>query len=364
LLNIAVTNKNIEDWSRTYDGEKANAFFCDPPYLIGWMQQKWDIVKNADEAISRAQSWGECIIPHLYPGALGFMFASPRAQHYIALGMEKAGFRIWDTLTMFYMFGTGFPKSQSIESMTGDSNWSGRKTASLKPSYESILAFQAPTDGLTYAELAMKYGTGTLNIDGARIPIEDDVNFNAVQRQSSNTAGMNGIGKSGFKDDHVQDMYNEKGRFPSNIVFDEESSKYLDDRFDGFPSRFFYTTKSSQKERESGLDNFKLENGRRNTHSAVKPIDMCKYFSTLLIPPESIPNSTLLVPFSGSGSEIIGSMLAGWRNIVGFDEISYYCDIARSRIDWWKDNSNDTKDVKEILRKADKPKEEVAFSLF
>jgi len=40
----------------------------------------------------------------------------------------------------------------------------------------------------------------------------------------------------------------------------------------------------------------------------------------------------LLVPFSGSGSEMIGALGAGWDEVVGVESDAAYCDIARARI--------------------------------
>jgi 16S rRNA G966 N2-methylase RsmD len=363
---IEIINKDLLDWSKEYKGDKSMAVLCDPPYFLSFMSHnKWDKDNGIEANINVAKGWGESILPHIYPGAIVVMFSSTRTQHYVATGMEKAGFRVVDC--MQYIYGTGFPKAQSIDN--GDDSWKGYKTFSLKPSVEVVLIFQAPTDGMTYDELSAKYGTACLNADGGRIPITDDVSW-GVQRQGSSNVGMNGLGKSGFKSNHTQDLYDKNGRFPTNVIFDEDSAEMLDYLFENQPSRFFYTAKASMKEREAGLEHFDPkhvgndETSRRNTHSAVKPIDLCQYIATLLLPPKSVKNRSILVPFSGSGSEVIGCMLAGWDNIIGIEREKEFVDIARSRIDWWKNNSNDTKDVKEILRKADKPKEEVAFSLF
>jgi DNA modification methylase len=364
---IEIINDDLENWSKKYKGNKFHSVISDPPYFISLMNNKWDKDNGLIVNINTAKEWGEAILSHLYPGAIVVMFSSPRTQHYLAVGMEKAGFRTVDCIQ--YIYGTGFPKAQNIETMTGDSNWKGHKTFSLKPSHEVALIFQAPTEGMTYAELATTYGTSCLNVDGGRIPIVDDVSW-SVQRQNSANAGMNGLGKSGFKSDHVQEMYDANGRFPANVIFDEDSSQLLDTLFENQPSRFFYTTKASMKEREAGLDEFELKNtgnddtSRRNTHPTLKPIDLCQYIAKLLLPPPSVKNRSILVPFSGSGSEMIGCMLSGWDHITGIERESEYCDIAHARISWWGRHSEHTKDVKQILTKAEKNKEEVVFSLF
>lgn len=126
--------------------------------------------------------------------------------------------------------------------------------------------------------------------------------------------------------------------------------------------RFFYTPKSSRGERDAGLEGRPLTfapkgnyEGRdmdnpknhlgglqsakmRNTNPCVKPLELCVYLSKLVRVPEPyLDDATLLVPFAGSGSEIIGAVLAGWRNVVGIDNNAEYCDIARARVAWWRE---------------------------
>lgn len=39
-----------------------------------------------------------------------------------------------------------------------------------------------------------------------------------------------------------------------------------------------------------------------------------------------------MVPFSGSGSEMIGAMEAGWDEIVGIEQDAVYCETAKNRL--------------------------------
>jgi len=134
----------------------------------------------------------------------------------------------------------------------------------------------------------------------------------------------------------------------------------------GGPSRFFYCAKASRSEREAGLEEIadtkpveiwgggiasttKLgpghtEKGRaaraahavRNMHPTVKPIALTRWLASLLLPPDSVKPRRLLVPFSGSGSEIIGAMQAGWDEIVGVEMDAHYCKIACARCAHWR----------------------------
>ena len=122
----------------------------------------------------------------------------------------------------------------------------------------------------------------------------------------------------------------------------------------------FYCAKASKGERNAGLDEtFPLgdppESGRRskpaegrkralgrprrNHHPTVKPIRLNEWLATLLLPPETYSPRRIFVPFAGSGSEMIGAMLAGWEEIVGVEMSEEYCEIAKARLEWWREKS-------------------------
>lgn len=163
-------------------------------------------------------------------------------------------------------------------------------------------------------------------------------------------------------------------------------------QFDG--ERFIYSAKASRRERDAGLGDFELGGSfdkntsktirrvdpdtgkvtfseftpsqRRNGHPTVKPLSVCKYISRLIRPPdECLDDAALLVPFCGSGSEMIGALLAGWRNVIGIDIMPEYVDIAKARIKWWQDAMQSTglDDPKAILKAMKKRKPAPLFDL-
>ena len=72
----------------------------------------------------------------------------------------------------------------------------------------------------------------------------------------------------------------------------------------------------------------------KNFHSTVKPLSLTKYLATLIKPPTG---GRLLVPFSGSGSEMIGALQAGWEYVEGVELTEEYIPIAEARIKYWLD---------------------------
>ena len=59
------------------------------------------------------------------------------------------------------------------------------------------------------------------------------------------------------------------------------------------------------------------------------PLGIIEYIAKLIMPPES---RRLLVPFSGSGSEMLGAIRAGWTEVIGIDIVPEYCEIAEARL--------------------------------
>jgi len=398
--------------------------------------------------------WASALIPLLYPGALVFCFGGTRTWHWLACGFEDAGFQIWDTL--MWLHGQGFPKAQDISKLIDKANgevrpvigerlsprrsgtvdlekwrfrdgmiqetlaatvvsdpWSGHKTAALKPAWEPVLCFKAPTQGKTYAELAMEYGSGALNVDGGRIAGPMDgvwgtsnegcaPAFNASPEQHDFRSAPHNAGRypanlalectcdtveevdapdgvavrhrSGgntFGGDKakppLEDMY--KGgkairhTDPNCPCFQLDAQAGEKPGFAGFkhayslgmkgygcrvagripaqsgfsdsggPSRFFYCAKASRSERQVGLQS-EIKNQKSkigNDHPTIKPLSLCRWLATLLLPPDSIKLRRLLVPFAGTGSEIIGALQVGWDEVVGVEQDAHYYEIAAAR---------------------------------
>lgn len=116
---------------------------------------------------------------------------------------------------------------------------------------------------------------------------------------------------------------------------------------EGGASRFFYCSKVSRAERDRGLEDFEtvakgadsLRDGSRrgsakNGHATLKPIDLCRYYARMLLPPPRADGKPrrLLVPYSGAGSEIIGALQAGWDEVVGIELVPKHAEWARARI--------------------------------
>jgi site-specific DNA-methyltransferase (adenine-specific) len=143
------------------------------------------------------------------------------------------------------------------------------------------------------------------------------------------------------------------GRFPANVIFDEEAGKILDEQsgfseststktgytaednifFKGLcnkvtvrhndaggASRFFYCPKTSKSDRSEG-----------NIHPTVKPTDLMLYLIRLV----TKNDGTILDPFMGSGSTGKAAIRGGF-DFIGIEREKEYFEISKTRIEYEK----------------------------
>jgi site-specific DNA-methyltransferase (adenine-specific) len=213
-----------------------------------------------------------------------------------------------------------------------------------------------PISEKTVAENVLEWGTGAINIDGCRVAFQDDNDIKKMERP--NCIGKNyGTVKGGetFLSGDIESISNLKahaqGRFPANIIFDEEAGKILDEQSGiskqsgklyegkdsktsfgqikssavntnygdiGGASRFFYCPKTSKSDRSEG-----------NIHPTVKPTDLMAYLIRLVTPKGGI----VLDPFMGSGSTGKAAVREG-MDFIGIERETEYFEIAKSRIEY------------------------------
>jgi DNA modification methylase len=167
---------------------------------------------------------------------------------------------------------------KSIETLHG---------TALKPSHEPIVMARKPLSEKTVVDNVLEWGTGGINIDGCRIGTEQILTHHAPKGTFAGGEPNRGSDTN---------YYENTGRFPANIIFDEEAGKILDEQSghltsgfmkagtprlmsenpnkntygewkpdtvandtygdSGGASRFFYCPKSSKKDRNEGLEHF------------------------------------------------------------------------------------------------------------
>ena len=340
----------------TLDDNSIDAIVCDPPYELGFMGKAWD---NSGIAYD-VTVWQQCLRV-LKPGGHLVAFGGSRTYHRLAVAIEDAGFEIRDQIQWIY--GSGFPKSLDVSKAMdkqagaiGDDagpnpswrpneyTWAGgqgktamrpeRKTApstdlakqwqgwgtALKPAHEPAVLARKPLCG-TVANNVTTWGVGALNIDGTRVGTEQTT----TTIKDLSQAHGNQFGKAGITYPKIGEQLNPPGRWPANVILDEDAAKALDKQSGGNVSRFFYTAKASKAEREAGLDAPIGE--RANFHPTIKPLALMRYLVRLVTP----KGGKVLDPFMGSGSTGCAAVLEGC-DFVGIDITPEYVAIAQKRI--------------------------------
>jgi len=307
-----------------------DAVVCDPPYGLGFMGCAWD------HAVPGPALWAQ-VLSACRPGAHLFAFGGTRLYHRLACAVEEGGFEIRDCL--MWLYGSGFPKSHNV---------GGGYGSALKPAWEPIVMARAPFRA-TIAGNVAEHGTGAINIDGARIETPESAE-DIFSRKFRSPSLFGGNSNNSYVTGH------DGGRWPANLILDEAAGRALDqqDNDTGGASRFFYCPKATREERDAGLAGFDaaiVNDGRetstdtphqrgdtlrKNLHPTVKPVDLTRWLATLALPPKQDRPRRVLVPFSGSGSEMIGCLLAGFDEVIGIEIVPKYADIARARIKHWR----------------------------
>lgn len=411
---------------RQFPDNVIDSVVTDPPYGISFLKKKWDY------DIPVVKFWKE-VYRVLKPGGHILVFCGTRTQHRMVTNIEDAGFEIRDIIT--WLYGEGMPHGYNIakgientilrgnanttefKELKGDERkkglgysrmsfeqgarpehycedgtykvnvefeteeaqyWDGWNTA-LKPACEFITLARKPISEKNLSLNVLKWGTGGINIDATRIELNGEiVPINKLESWS-------GFGQE-KRPDYIPTR-NEKGRWPSNLILDEVSSRMLDaqagtsgskktvhrkrkrkgfkldgktqdniqeanapDNYGdaGGKSRFFYCIKPKKKEkwvycrlcgeyftedqRDEHLHNRYTSRGKKDwshivIHPTVKPVELMSYLVKLITPYDGI----CLDPYMGSGTTGVSCTKNGYQ-FIGMELDKEYFDIAKKRI--------------------------------
>lgn len=347
---------NSLDLLRQLEDNSIDSIVTDPPYELGFMNKGWDKTGIA----YNIELWKECLRVLKHGGHL-LAFGGTRTYHRMACAIEDAGFEIRDQIQWIY--GSGFPKSYNIsKAITKSKNdrekakqWDGWGTA-LKPANEPIVLARKSLSEKTIVNNVLEWGAGGINIDECRVEGTYDNVGRSIRTEDWKDGTQVADKKAGMK---TRADSNPLGRYPANVILDEEAGKILDEqsgllksgtnavrRKEGFflehgglgkagdvqitygdsggTSRFFYCAKAS-----------KSEKGRFNTHPTVKPIKLMEYLVRLVTP----KNGVVLDPFAGSGTTLLAAKNENF-NYIGLELNHEYIEIANKRLDNLKMQNN------------------------
>jgi len=368
-MNYEIVNDNIYNWIKTYSGAKFHALFSDPPYEMKFMGNLWD-----GTGVSFDPEMWAGLLNHLHDGAFGLVYGGSRSYHRLAAAIEDAGAIIHPSIFLWAR-GQGMPHAVPVKNEKIFKNHRyGRQV--MKPNVEPVVLFQKPyNEDYTLVENIKLTGAGTLNIDNPfggwpgnfmmvhnpDCEIVGKTNRTYVlNRWSEGARPFGGAAGQKFHSVPVQrvvDIWRCSDGCPvANIGSQHAGAEQYFEAFDWAYEQFegdkvVYASKPNKKERDSGLEDSantvnafgvaewaygeKRKTKRKNFHATVKPISADRRFAYLLLPPKEYTPRRILNPFSGSGSEMIGSFLAGWDECVGIENESPYVEIAQARLKHW-----------------------------
>lgn len=332
---IAIHHADCLAHMPTMEPNSVDAVVTDPPYGIGFMEKGWD------RTVPGPHYWAE-VLRVAKPGAHLLAFGGTRTFHRLACAIEDAGWDMRDTL--MWVYAQGMPKTADVSKDMPDGprqQWAGW-ASQLKPAWEPIIMARKPLEGTLTANV-MKYGTGALNIDASRVPMNGEV----VRTMQGGALGV--AMRKGYRMRYTPYQSDPNGRWPSNVVHDgsDEVVQHFPDapgqqgdvpdglkrtggiaegRFsdskafsargdEGSAARFFYCAKASAAER-----------GKGNNHPTVKPVRLMRWLCRMVTP----VGGTIFDPFTGSGSTAKAAGLDGF-NFIGCEKEAEHVATARSR---------------------------------
>jgi len=305
-------NDDCIKFSDNYDGQ-VDSVVTDPPYGIEYLGNDWDSYQNC---IAFKKSTWESISKPLKPGGYLVIFGASKTFHRLTCAVEDSGLKIKDVL--MWLYGQGMPKSQNIGKK--DSNYEGWGTG-LKPCYEPILLAQKPISEKTIVKNFQKHGVGGINIEESRLESgrwAGNVLHDGSDEVEEQFAKFGERGNGWARNYGTEDY---QGRQYGGGVFGGGgyigNTTYCDE---GTASRFFYSTKSSIKERTHNRT-------INNNHPTVKNMELMKYLIKLITPKDGV----VFDPFCGSGTTLIAAKELGF-NSIGVELSKEYCEIIQDRI--------------------------------
>ena len=392
-IMMKLINGDCLDELKKLEDNSIDACITDPPAGISFMNKSWDHDKGGRDEWMR---WMTMVFTEvlrvLKPGGHSLVWSIPRTSHWTAMSLENAGFEIRDCV--YHLQGQGFPKSHNIGKKIKEYDGYGSQ---LKPAVECWWLIRKPFKG-SIVDNVLKYGTGALNIDKSRIGVEERTNpiydnsgnyFNSDTKWKGTTtttttgrfpanlihdgsdvvlkefhkygntkSGKNGIRNSVKSENHIYSKGIGKDKGDNNGEYGDEGSV----------ARFFYCTKTSTGERNTGCeemedvigdisniagkrlkcrtcgkwyitsDNCKCEKPdwimpvTKNNHPTVKSVKLMSYLINLIMP----PNGIVLDPFMGSGTTGIAALLNGY-DFIGIEKQEEYMLIAEARINKYEE---------------------------
>ena len=257
-----------------------DAIVTDPPYGWAYMEHHWDTFSTGSAYTEFTKRWAVEAVRVLRPAGHILVFAAPRMYHFMAIGLDLAGFDVVEQLQ--WLHGQGMPKGKQL----------------LKPAHEPIA-------------LATRRGHRPhLRIEHRMLPAEGrEARFPANVLLDNEAAAMldqqSGVRASGTRRAGVRKNmgYHGAGGDGGPAIAGTR----------GGASRFFFVSKVRRKADQ--------------LHETQKPLELMEWLVGLV----AAPGELVVDPFIGAGTTAVAAMNIRCRWL-GFDMDRATAEKARQRI--------------------------------
>jgi site-specific DNA-methyltransferase (adenine-specific) len=291
---FAVKMGDVVEKLKTIDSDSVDAVLTDPPYNV--KMAHWDAFKSNEEFGNWCYQWGSECFRILKPGGAILAFSAARTYHWMAWGIERAGFITRDMIEWIYW--ASFAKGKN-----------------LKPGHEPIYyGVKPPLDNIKF------------NVDDCRIPMTNkqlnvieeyllacqptkpraDIWSNPNANVGKSYNSVVGKKEKGWK--HTTNPPHPGGRVPYNVVTDYVLQEVT------YPSTIIENKKPRGQESLNG-------------HPTQKPIKLMEWLIKLV----TNEGDFVVDCFAGSGTTAVAAELLG-RDSLSIEKEAEYVLIIKDRL--------------------------------
>ncbi len=285
-----ILHGDVIEQLKTIEDNSIDAIIVDPPYNLG--MDKWDTWKSNQEFSDWCTEWGTEAYRVLKPRGNLLSFGCTKTYHWMACGLENAGFRSRDMIEWVYW--STMPKAKNLKSCHEPIYFATKGKPKALNVEDLRIGFKKPFKSVLDQILLPKLPTGE----------------HPGRKAYDGNTDAKIYGKS--MDDQPYVM-NENGRHPYNLITESITKIYFDDAV--YPSNILDIKKPRGE--ESIKD-----------HQTQKPVALMQW----LIKLTTNTNETVLDCFGGTGTTGVAAMSL-LRNVILIEREIKYVEIIKNRLE-------------------------------
>jgi site-specific DNA-methyltransferase (adenine-specific) len=287
---LTLLHGDVIEQLKTLEDNSVDAIIVDPPYNLG--MDTWDTWPSNKEFSDWCNEWGKEAYRILKPSGNLLSFGCTKTYHWMACGLETAGFKTRDMIEWVYW--STMPKAQN-----------------LKSCHEPIY-------------FGVKHKTAPLNVEECRITYKEEFKTFHDELLLPGLPTGKHPGRPGYSGNTDAKIYgkalddkpytmNENGRHPYNVI----------------------TESIAELTHPSNVIDVKKPRGKESIkeHQTQKPLALMKWLVTLT----TNQDDTVLDCFGGTGTTGEAALSLG-RNAILIEREKAYINIIEKRLEGYQSN--------------------------